>query len=179
MKTYIAFLRGINVGGHKKIKMADLREAITDLDYGNIKTYIQSGNIIFQTRETNTDKLAQQIEDKIKEAYNFEVKTFVKTPKQIQKMLDQNPIEETDQKPPNRIFVIPINEAPAPHLAKAVKEIDIGKEELVIKGDVIYFSYPLSVSRPKTQYQFFGKETQSQRYRKEYPNAQKNIRYVR
>ena len=59
---YVAFLRGINVGGKNKIKMETLREMFSALDYENVKSYINSGNVIFETRKTNDKKLAAKIE---------------------------------------------------------------------------------------------------------------------
>lgn len=57
MKTYIAILRGINVSGHKMIKMEALRTMFESLNFKNVKTYIQSGNVVFRFKETNVDKI--------------------------------------------------------------------------------------------------------------------------
>ena len=65
MKTYIALLRGINVSGQKKILMKDLISFMTEIGLQNINTYIQSGNIVFQSSET-TEELIKAIQDKIK-----------------------------------------------------------------------------------------------------------------
>ncbi|MEE3243130.1 MAG: DUF1697 domain-containing protein, partial [Bacteroidota bacterium] len=71
--TKIALLRGINVGGHRKVPMAELRQLMTDLGFEQVKTYIQSGNIIFKSPVENTAELALGIQSGILERFGFEV----------------------------------------------------------------------------------------------------------
>lgn len=61
MKTYIALLRGINVGGHRKVPMVELRDLLTKIGLSNVKTYIQSGNVIFKVAETNVQEIENSI----------------------------------------------------------------------------------------------------------------------
>ncbi|HEX9961588.1 MAG TPA: DUF1697 domain-containing protein, partial [Pyrinomonadaceae bacterium] len=68
MIKYVAFLRGINVGGRHLVKMEDLRVLFASMNFENVKTYIQSGNVIFETSETSADVLAGKIERGLKEA---------------------------------------------------------------------------------------------------------------
>ncbi len=77
MNTYIAILRGINVSGKRLIKMEDLRNHLQCLPLTDIKTYIQSGNIVFKTADTNVEKIADNITAKIMEVYAFEVPVIV------------------------------------------------------------------------------------------------------
>jgi uncharacterized protein (DUF1697 family) len=58
MPTHVALLRGINLGGHNKVAMADLREVVTSLGHADVATYIQSGNVVFSTPQTDTAALA-------------------------------------------------------------------------------------------------------------------------
>ena len=67
MKTYIAILRGINVSGHKMIKMEAIRKMFEELNFKNVKTYIQSGNVVFQSKEINSDKIEKKISKKIQD----------------------------------------------------------------------------------------------------------------
>jgi uncharacterized protein (DUF1697 family) len=76
MRTYIALLRGINVGGYKKVLIADLRALFESLGFKDVKTYIQSGNVVFKTiEETN---LARKIAEAIEAKYDFIVPVLVK-----------------------------------------------------------------------------------------------------
>ena len=76
---YISVLRGINVGGHKKIKMADLKALYIKLGFNNVVTYIQSGNVIFESTETDASVLIQTIENRILKQYGFEVPVIIRT----------------------------------------------------------------------------------------------------
>ena len=78
MKTYIALLRGINVSGHKKVPMAELREILSKVGFVNVQTYIQSGNVIFQSIEEDTQKLTDIIQKEIKDHFGFEVPVLIK-----------------------------------------------------------------------------------------------------
>ena len=62
MPLYVSFLRGINVGGHKKIKMSDLRQFYESLGLGDVRTILQSGNVVFRTDETNLRDVKRRIE---------------------------------------------------------------------------------------------------------------------
>ncbi len=88
---YIALLRGINVSGQKKILMSDLKIMFENLGFSNVKTYIQSGNVIFSSEETNTGEIAKKIEEKIKVQYGFDVPVLILTGEEIKNALAINP----------------------------------------------------------------------------------------
>lgn len=88
---YVAFLRGINVGGKNKIKMETLREVCSALGYENVKTYINSGNIIFETAKTGDKILAAQIEAAIEKAFGLKIKTIVRAIDEIKELVENNP----------------------------------------------------------------------------------------
>ncbi|HSX48214.1 MAG TPA: DUF1697 domain-containing protein [Candidatus Nanoarchaeia archaeon] len=90
MAKYVALLRAINVGGHSIIKMSDLRELCTTLGLQNISTYIQTGNIIFESELSSTD-LKQLLEDKLTDQLDYKIVAFIKTPKQLRAIVDNNP----------------------------------------------------------------------------------------
>jgi uncharacterized protein (DUF1697 family) len=88
---YVAFLRGINVGGHNKIKMETLRETFAALQFENVKTYINSGNVIFETAKTADNKLAAKIEKAIQSEFLLPVKVMVRTMSEIEEIIKNNP----------------------------------------------------------------------------------------
>ncbi len=73
MPVYISMLRGINVGGHKRIKMDKLRASFEALGFEQVETYIQSGNAVFKTKKTSTSVLSRKIEEKILSDFGFSV----------------------------------------------------------------------------------------------------------
>ncbi|MCY7345225.1 MAG: DUF1697 domain-containing protein [Pyrinomonadaceae bacterium] len=88
---YVAFLRGINVGGKNKIKMETLREVCAALDFANVKTYINSGNVIFETGETGDKKLAENIETAIETEFALKIKIIVRKISEIENIIANNP----------------------------------------------------------------------------------------
>ena len=90
---YVAFLRGINVGGKNKVKMETLREVFSSLGFENVKTYINSGNIIFETKKTDDKKLAAKIEKAIEKEFDLQVKTIVRSISEIEEIVKNNPFD--------------------------------------------------------------------------------------
>ena len=88
---YAAFLRGINVGGKNKIKMETLRERCAALGFQNVKTYINSGNVIFETAETDDKKLAEKIERAIEIEFLLNIKVIVRSVSEIEETIKNNP----------------------------------------------------------------------------------------
>jgi uncharacterized protein (DUF1697 family) len=89
MATFLSILRGINVGGQKKILMTDLKALYEELGFTSVITYIQSGNIIFENPQ-NID-IVQAIEQKIFEKYGFEVPIIIRTLDELASLIDKNP----------------------------------------------------------------------------------------
>ncbi len=98
---YVALLRGINVGGKNKIKMERLREVFSDaLDFENVKTYINSGNVLFETAQRDDKKLAGEIEKAIEKEFSLNIRVVVRTLDEIERIIKNNPFEgqfETDK----------------------------------------------------------------------------------
>ncbi|MFJ8517583.1 DUF1697 domain-containing protein [Lysinibacillus xylanilyticus] len=93
MTIYIAFLRGINVGGHNKIIMAELRSSLEQLGLHNVKTYIQSGNILFESNEAE-ELLQTRIHDKIKEDFGVSSVVVIRTAEELQQIVSQSPFSD-------------------------------------------------------------------------------------
>ena len=88
---YVAFLRGINVGGNNKIKMKTLREMCAALGLSYVKTYINSGNVIFETAKTDDKKLADRIETAIEKEFSLKIKVIARTIDEIENIVKNNP----------------------------------------------------------------------------------------
>ncbi|HJT24832.1 MAG TPA: DUF1697 domain-containing protein [bacterium] len=93
MTKYVALIRALNVGGTSVIKMTDLKKMFESFGLDGVSTYIQSGNVIFQSGEKNQEKLKEKLEKGIKKAWGKDLKVFVFTSRQLQKAADHNPFE--------------------------------------------------------------------------------------
>ena len=91
MKRYIAFLRGINISGKIKVSMAELKQGFVRLDYTDVKTYLNSGNVIFSSDEADTIKTTSRIEEMIKNQFGLDIPVFVISKEEIEDILYHAP----------------------------------------------------------------------------------------
>jgi uncharacterized protein (DUF1697 family) len=110
--TYIAFLRAINVAG-RTVKMARLRELFADLGFANVRSYIQSGNIFFETAETDREMLTGMIEGHLLQALGYEVGVFLRTIPEVEQIFALDPFNEVEETPDIRLCVV-FAEGPLP-----------------------------------------------------------------
>jgi uncharacterized protein (DUF1697 family) len=116
--THVALLRGINVGGRNKVAMADLRAVMTSLGHTAVATYIQSGNVLFSTDETDTALLAAAIEGAIAEALAVSPRVVVVSRTELAQLTRDNPYSaETN---PKAVHVVFLGDDPAPSMAESV-----------------------------------------------------------
>jgi len=102
---YVAFLRGINVGGKFLIKMTDLTEKFQLLGMKDVRAYIQSGNILFNSAETDTNKLAEKIEKGLLKFYKDEIAVIIRTIPGLENMIKQNPFKKIKDNAEEKIYV--------------------------------------------------------------------------
>ncbi len=157
MKTYIALLRGINVGGQKKIKMADLKLLFNELKFENTITYIQSGNVVFNSHISSTQKISEIISDKIKDTYKFEVETLVKTPSELKYIIENNPYIKQN-KDPKRNYITFLYSQPSKENINKLLKIEYPPEEFKIDNDIIFFFSPQGYGTAKMNNNFFEKK---------------------
>ena len=113
MPVYIALLRGINVGGNKRIKMADLRDLLASIGLPEVKTLLASGNVIFESDDSEPEKLASKIEEAIQAEYDFDVKVIIRRGEAIDRVIENNPLVNEDFAG-NQLLVTFLEESPAP-----------------------------------------------------------------
>ena len=88
--SYIALLRGINIGPHKRMKMKALQRSLRELGFEDVKTYIQSGNVVFKAPAADTTRLANKIEKKLLSAFGFPVPVIVRTQAELHQIIRGN-----------------------------------------------------------------------------------------
>ena len=155
MKTYIALLRGINVGGHKKILMADLRNLLEKSNFKNIQTYIQSGNVVFQSSIDDISSIENSIKDQLLKKYGFEVPVIVKAKQEFNSIFIDCPFSEVKKK--NSYFMLLLTE-PREDLIKEISLIKYPNEEFYITKKCIYIYYTTGYKNAKCGNNFFEKK---------------------
>lgn len=120
MQTYISLLRGINVSGRKKILMKDLKMLFQSLDFENVQTYIQSGNVVFEAAEKeNEQEMSLKIAQAILQKYSFEVPILVFKKEEWEKVVLENPFLSEENVVIKSLYVTFLAEKPkAENLAK-------------------------------------------------------------
>lgn len=155
MQTYIALLRGINVGGQKKVPMAELRDLLTKSGFECVKTYIQSGNVIFQSSEENIQKLEHEIRSAILKHFGFEVPVLVKTPTDFQNILNNCPFP--DEQKVNSCFVLLFSK-PREEAVEAVKSISYSNETFVVADACLYLHCEAGYGKAKLNNNVFERK---------------------
>ena len=92
-EKHVAFLRGINVGGHHKVPMAELREEMEKLNFENVVTLLNSGNIVFDAIDDDLENLEKTISEHLESTFGFPVPTIIRKSKNIYRLLDNNPFK--------------------------------------------------------------------------------------
>ena len=158
MYTYIALLRGINVSGHKKIKMEKLRKILSNGNLNNVHTYIQSGNIIFSSSSNDCKKLAKEISIYIYQEYGFDVPVIVKTVDQWSEIIESNPFLNSTDINPKSLYVTFLYDTPTREDIERLNNYEFDSEKYILKDCIIYCLYPNGSGRSKMTNNFFEKK---------------------
>jgi len=158
MNRRIAILRGINVGGKRKILMADLKSMFEKMKFLNISTYIQSGNVIFDLEKKFDNRdLGQKIEKEIEKEFGFEVPVIVRTPKEISTAINQNPFykDETDIANLHLTF---LNTEPIEENQKKTETYNYKPDKFKIEGKDVFIYCEGKYYKSKLTNNFFEKK---------------------
>jgi uncharacterized protein (DUF1697 family) len=105
MTKFVALLRGINVGGNKIVKMDDLKKWFATLGFKNVKTILNSGNVIFESADDDEAALGKKIADKLKKELGHEVGIQIRSIEEIQELADRNPFKKIKITPETRLYI--------------------------------------------------------------------------
>ncbi len=113
---YVAFLRGINVGGHKLVSMKRLSQAFESLGFQNVRTLLASGNVLFDAPPQNRARLVSKIEARLEKTFGHEISVILRTRDDLQVLADLNPFRRIRVTPLTRLFVTFLSEKPRTRL---------------------------------------------------------------
>lgn len=149
MQTYILILRGINVSGQKLIEMAALRSMFEKMGFKDVNTYLQSGNIVFNTEAVEVHQLEQMIYRQIKADLGLEVPVIVMSHAQLHQAINQNPFLSDPTKAPSFLHLTFLASAPEAFDQEGIERKIQGDEAICFSDRVIYLYCPNGYGRTK------------------------------
>jgi uncharacterized protein (DUF1697 family) len=141
----IALLRGINVGSHRRVAMADLRELLTGLGYGDVRTLLASGNVVL-TSDTSSEQLARDLEQVIAATLGVDPQVVVRSRDELAEVVERNPLRAVADEP-KRYQVSFLSAVPALDVVRELTAADVAPERVVVIGREIYAWHPEGVQR--------------------------------
>lgn len=147
MQVWIALFRGINVGGNNIVPMAALRTALSDAGFKDVRTYIQSGNVVFQADGTS-ETLRQKIENIVEAKFGFEPKLMLFSCGDIEAALSANPFQDAEADP-KTLHLMFMDGVPLDPDLKAIESLKSTSESFRLLGAVFYMHAPDGVGRSK------------------------------
>jgi uncharacterized protein (DUF1697 family) len=155
METCIALLRGINVSGHKMIKMEELKKVLSELNFTNIRTYIQSGNIVFESEKSDPAYLEKQMGDKILSHFGFPVPVLIRSRAELDDIHKNNPFLGKRSEPIDKLHVTFFPEEPDQILWNKIEKNSFLPDEFIVSGREVYLLCPNGYGQTKLTNQFF------------------------
>jgi len=149
MTTMIALLRGVNVGGHNMIKMDSLRALCESLGHCDVQTYVQSGNVIFRTKERDITKIARKVEDAIEKKHGFRPDVVLRTTAEMREVIARNPFAKRKGIEPGKLIVTFLDSEPPAEAKVAVQALKPDPEEIRMNGRELYIYFPNGSGRSK------------------------------
>lgn len=149
MPVYVSMLRGVNIGGHNKIKMEALRALYESLGFQNTQSFIQSGNVVFRTKERNSAKLSMQIGDAIERKFGFRPQVLLRTTSELREVISANPFATRKGLDPSKLAVSFLELGPDDDIRNKLLAIECAPEELHAHGRELYIYFPNGMARPK------------------------------
>lgn len=142
MTSYVAFLRGINVGGNKMVAMAELRAMLESLGFTDVKTLLQSGNAVFRGPAKASTTLEQQLEAAMHKRFGFGCDFHVRTAAELHAAVAANPFPQEAKTDPSRLLVSFYREPLDPAAVKAAQAAIEGPEKVRADGRQLYLYFP-------------------------------------
>jgi uncharacterized protein (DUF1697 family) len=149
MAVIISMLRGVNVGGHNKIKMDALRALYESLKLRNAQTYVQSGNVIFRADERDLASLSKRIQNAIERKFGIHPDVILRTTSELRDVIARNPFAKRRGIEPSKLLTTFLTSDPGAEARDKVRGIKTDPEELRIDGRELYIYFPNGIGRSK------------------------------
>lgn len=158
MQTYISMLRGINVGGQKRIKMDVLKAVYQAMGFDDVMTYIQSGNVIFRNAKVNKSVLLASIEKAINQQFGYTVSVVIREKDELGKIIRNNPFLSRSTIELDKLHVTFLSKQPEKKHLHEIENVNSGRDEYQLSDSEIYLYCPGGYGRTKLTNSYFEKK---------------------
>jgi uncharacterized protein (DUF1697 family) len=155
MRTYISMLRGINVSGQKKIRMQDLRDLYASLGFSRVRSYVQSGNVIFESGLEDEEQLIERIEARIEAVYGFSVPVLLQGSRDFQRVLKSNPFLHEGKAELKSVYVVFLRHKISPKALEGLDNPNQSGDAFAVGEQEIFLDCPGGYGRTKFNNIFF------------------------
>ncbi len=149
MPVIISMLRGINVGGHNKINMGELRGLYESLGFETPRTYVQSGNVIFRSKEKISPVLASKIQHAIERKFACSPGVILRTPAEFRRAIDSTPFPPSRSLEPGKVLITFLATDPGPGAHATLLKLKRYPEEIHLNGRELYIYFPNGAGKSK------------------------------
>jgi len=149
MPTWIALLRAVNLGKHNKLGMPDLRAALADAGFADVRTYLQSGNVVCTSRLRSEPKVSTEISGLIRQRFGLDVPVAVRTVDQLTACIEAMPFRAQADQMPSRTLVTFLDTEPTAEQARAFNAADHAPDAARVIGRACYSVHPNGVHKSR------------------------------
>jgi uncharacterized protein (DUF1697 family) len=159
MTHYIALLRGVNVGGNRKLPMAELRDKLLALGYAGVRTLLASGNVVLTLAQTDPKALEARLQADLRRACDLDTDVMVRDPAEWDAIIAANPYPDRALSDPSHLLVVALKAPPAPAAVKATLAGHRGPEQVHVGGREAYIYYSQGIGESKLNLKGLGPGT--------------------
>jgi len=158
MTIHVALLRGINVGGHKQVAMADLRDLLTRQGFTDVRSLLQSGNLVFRSNARSGAQLERLLEAEAEKRLGVQADFFIRTAEECKAIIAGNPFREEAERDPGHLLVMFLRVAPKLKDVEALQAAIAGPEVVRAQGRHAYIVYPDGIGRSRLTHTLIEKK---------------------
>ena len=157
MTTFISLLRGINVRGQRRVPMQELARMYESLGFTGVRTYLQSGNVLFDSQGTEPGQLSALIGERIAQVFGFPVKIILRDSDDFRRIIRSNPFLERDEVDAGTFHVTFLSDIPPETIADSLRSGENGVDRYILAGKEVFLSCPDGYGKTKLSNAFFEK----------------------
>jgi uncharacterized protein (DUF1697 family) len=149
MPAFVALLRAVNLGPHNKIAMADLRSLVEGCGFAKVRTLLQSGNVVFETKAKPSPSLEKQLEGLLVKELGLKTPVLVRSSEEWRRVVDDNPFPKEAKADPGHLVAMPLKAKPEKGALEALRAAIVGREQVKLVGQDLYLVYPDGIGESK------------------------------